>query len=763
MDTFIPASPYSFRPARRSLRPLFLILIALAIYFLYLRLTTPGSPWPLDLASRPSFTFVPNQGQSDSAVRFQTHSLGANFYFTTDSVRLGSAAQLRFLDTAGEQPVEGQALQPGVVNYLAGANPNQWHSNLPTYAGLAYHGIYPGVDLHWQERDGRLVGTFTAEPGANLQQIRWQYEGVTPQLDETTGELRLVGEGRAAVIQTAPAGWQIINGEQIAVPIDYALHEDRVGLVIGRYQLDRPLTLTISLTPQIPYPPHDLVYDIVVDAEGYAYITGATASGDFPITPDALQPTNGGQQKSDAFIAKLSPDGQTLVFSTYLGGSGDDEANGIVIDSAGQVFITGQTNSLDFPVQNPLQPEMAGDWDAFLTKLTADGTTLVYSTYLGGNSIEIGTDIATDSTGNIYVTGSTWSADFPTANAIQASHGGYIDSFVVKYEPDGSTVSYSTYLGGSAREQGLAIAVSQNGDAFITGDTTSVDFPVINAFQPNFQGVVDAFVARLTTNGNILVYSTYLGGNSIEVGHDIVLNNGNDAFVIGHTTSPDFPIVNGFQPGMSGGTEAFIVELTPQGNSLAYSSFLGGSGFDIGYDIALDAYENIYMVGWTNSLDFPVVNAFQPTHTLGNNMDAFAVKLMADGSALVYSTYLGGTQDDNGRTITVDNKNDVYIAGASYSLDFPMTNPIQGNNAGELDAFISKLSTNGSALEYSTYLGGGSAYPAPTDVTVTLPQQTTFTDRWLVYLSGAITLIIGVIWIVQVYHHKTTARSEDHG
>jgi hypothetical protein len=766
MDALISSSAYPFRPLSRSIRPFLLLLLTLVAYLLYRQLTATASSLPVDLSGRPSFTFVPNLGQSDPAVRFQTHSLGTNFYFTENSVRLGGTAQLHFLGTGNGQAIEGQEVQPGVVNYLAGQNPNEWHSNLPTYGSLTYPAFYSGVDLRWQGSDGQLVGTFKAEPGANLQQIRWRYEGITPQLDKTTGELWLVNEaGETAVVQAAPDAWQTINGKQVSVPVHYILvKKGAVELALGSYQRAYPLIIETTVPYFTLYPPNDMGTDITVDDEGYAYVTGGTASGDFPTT-DALQPAIGGLQTSDAFIIKLSPDGQTLIYSTYLGGSGDEQADGIVVDSPGNVFITGLTNSLDFPMQNAWQPEIGGDWDAFVSKLSADGTELVYSTYLGGSFIEHGNDIAIDSSGGIYVTGSTWSNDFPTVNAIQTTHGGDIDEFIFKFTPDGSEVSYSTYLGGSGREQGLGITVSQSGDAYVTGDTTSINFPVVNALQSSLQGIVDAFVARLSAEGNTLIYSTYLGGASIEVGQGIVLGSGDHAFITGSTASPDFPIVNGVQPVMSSPeSEAFIVELNSQGDSIIYSSYLGGSGFDLGDAITLDANENIYLTGRTNSLDFPSVNALQPTMSLGEGyVDAFAAKLTADGSTLAYSTYLGGIIDDSGRGIAVDNESHAYITGSTYSPDFPVANALQANNAGELDAFVSKLSTDGTALDYSTYLGGSSAYPAPTNVTLISKEPSTLIDQWLLYLFGAITLAIGVIWFAQLYHHRTKTYSEDHG
>jgi hypothetical protein len=752
MSTLTAGFRYPFHPTARLIRPLLLLFLALATYFVYLQFTTDRLPF--NLPGRPSFTFVPNRGQSDPAVRFQTHSLGANIYFTEDSVRLGGAAQLHFLGTAAHSTIEGQEIQPGVVNYLAGQNPDQWHSNLPTYGSLAYPGFYSGVDLHWQGRDGRLVGTFTADPGANIQQIRWRYEGITPQLDETTGELWLVNEaGETAVVQAAPAAWQIINGEQMIVPVSYAFAEGgAIGLHIGSYQATYPLMIVLDLDSLISYPPNDAAFDIAVDNEGYVYITGTTYSGDFPVTTDAFQPSIGASQTADAFVTKLSPDGQTLVYGTFLGGSGDDEARGIEIDAAGNLFIGGQTNSFDFPVQNALQPQIGGSWDAFVVKLSADGTTLIYSTYFGGSSTDVSRAIAIDGAANAYFTGDTWSTDFPVMNPIQAAKAGHKDAFVVKLTADGNTIAYSTYLGGSELEQGWAIAVNEMGEAYIAGETASTDFPVVNAFQPTSQDPWDAFVARLSTTGNTLIYSTYLGGERSEGGYGIAVNDSDHAFVVGHTGSPDFPVVNAFQPVMSSlDGEGFVTEFVPAGNNLVYSSYFGGSGSETIQSIALDSNENMYITGRTTSLDFPTFNPIQPALSSGSSVDAFVTRFAVGGSTLAYSTYLGGYPADSGAAITVDGDNYALVTGATHSTDFPLANALQAYNAGGSDAFISKLSINGNIFEFSTYLGGSSAYPGPTHVTVTDINQPVLWDQGLLYLFVGLVITIGGIWLYFAY------------
>jgi hypothetical protein len=509
------------------------------------------------------------------------------------------------------------------------------------------------------------------------------------------------------------------------------------------------------------YPPHDGAADIAIDSEGYIYVTGTTYSGDFPVTANAFQPSIGAFGMADAFIAKFSPDGQTLIYSTYFGGSGDDIVRGIVLDMAGNIVIVGQTNSLNLPLQNALQSKLKGSWDAFVTKLSADGASLIYSTYLGGSSTELGRDIAIDGIGSIYLVGDTWSTDFPILNPVQTTNAGDKDIFITKLTPNGNNMVYSTYLGGSEREQGYALAVNQMGDVYVSGETKSLNFPVINAFQPTFHGIRDAFIVRLSATGSTLIYSTYLGGISSDVSYAIAVDNSNHAFIAGHTSSVDFPIVDGFQPvPASSGAEGFIAELPAEGNDLVYSSYLGGNSYDTIQAIALDSNGNIFLTGWTDSPNFPIVNAIQPELSPGNSVDAFVARLDTGGNTLTYSTYLGGDLDDNGLTLVVDGESRAYLAGSSYSLAFPVINAWQINNAGGLDAFISKLTINGTAFEFSTYLGGSSAYPAPTNVSLTANQQPIGIDRWLLYFFSFVTLVFAIIWLINAYLQVKQLRAD---
>jgi hypothetical protein len=341
---------------------------------------------------------------------------------------------------------------------------------------------------------------------------------------------------------------------------------------------------------------------------------------------------------------------------------------------------------------------------------------LIYSTYLGGSGYDYGFGVALDSAGNAYVTGWTASTDFPTMNPSQPGNGGQYDAFVSKINPAGSALVYSTYLGGSSSDGGQGIAVDAEGNAYITGGTTSTDFPTMNPFQAFLDGSDDAFVTKLNSTGSALIYSTYLGGSGAGSGSGIAVDVSGDAYVTGFTSSTDFPVTPGAFQTKCGGTclgNAFVTKVSPKGSALIYSTYLGGSGVDDGNGggIVVDSAGNAYVTGGTGSNDFPVTpGAFQTTCG-GNNcaypdFDAFVTKLNPSGSALVYSTHLGGSGDDYGWGIGVDGVGNAYVTGRTSSSDFPTKNPFQSALGGGYDAFVSKLNSSGSALIYSTYLGG---------------------------------------------------------
>lgn len=395
----------------------------------------------------------------------------------------------------------------------------------------------------------------------------------------------------------------------------------------------------------------------------------------------------------------------TLSYSTYLGGSGNDLAQSIAVDSSGNSYVTGSTTSFNFPTANPRQSALSGSQDAFVTKLNATGSALVYSTYLGGSGSDGGSGIAVDSSGNAYVTGSTDSTNFPTANPLQPALGGPRDAFVTKLNPSGSALVYSTYLGGSGIDSGADIAVDSSGNAYVTGSTGSPNFPTANPLQPTLGGGFDAFVAKLNAAGSGRLYSSYLGGSGDEFVNGIAVDSTGNAYVTGSTQSTDFPTANPLQSSFGGVRDAFVAKFNANGSTLVYSTFLGGSDDEFGSGVAVDGGGNAYVAGSTRSANFPVAGT-PMQGTIGGGSDAFVTKLNASGSALVYSTFLGGSGDEPSSGIAVTSAGNAFVAGSTSSANFPTVNPLQPGFGGSGDAFVAQLNPAGSALDYSTFLGG---------------------------------------------------------
>ncbi|MCH8267392.1 MAG: SBBP repeat-containing protein, partial [Acidobacteria bacterium] len=387
----------------------------------------------------------------------------------------------------------------------------------------------------------------------------------------------------------------------------------------------------------------DLGEGIAVDSSGNAYVTGNTFSTNFPTaSPTPTGSANSGG--SDAFVTKLNATGDALVYSTYLGGSNDDFGFGIAVDSNGNAYVTGNTNSNDFiPLaifRNDFQTSFAGGAsDAFVTKFNPGGSTIDYSTYLGGSGDDAGESIALDASGNAYVTGETSSVDFPSAGSFQSVLGGLRDVFVTKLNAAGTALVYSTYLGGDDRDVGFGIAVDSSGNAYVTGDTRSTNFPTANALQPGLGGETDPFVTKFNAAGSALVYSTYLGGSDLDSGLAIAVDSSGNAYVAGGTNSTDFPTANPFLVAKVGSFDAFVAKLNAAGSALRYSTFLGGTGEDIGRGIAVDATGNAYVTGNTLSTNFPTVGPFQTNCVGGVDgcADAFVAKIREGQMTIVIS------------------------------------------------------------------------------------------------------------------------------
>jgi len=392
----------------------------------------------------------------------------------------------------------------------------------------------------------------------------------------------------------------------------------------------------------------------------------------------------------DVFVTKINANGSARVFSTYLGGGGMDEGKGIAVDNGGNVYVTGSAGSFDFPMLGAIQGTWGGSGDAFVTKLNGAGS-LVYSTYLGGNAIDEGRGLAVDPAGNAYVVGITFSTNFPTVNPFQAAKGAQQDAFVAKINPGGTAWVYATYLGGNAVDEGYGIAADATGNAYVTGYTGSTNFPLQSPIRVSNLATVDAFVTKLNAAGSALVYSTYLGGSGTDYGTAIAVDSSGSAYVTGVAGSNDFPVVNAMQPNLAVADDAFVAKFNPSGSALVYSTYLGGGSEDQAYALAIDQAGNAWVTGRTNSSDFPLTTPIQATRFA---FDIFVTEINAAGSARLFSTFLGGTGSESGRGIAVDRLGNIHVAGETISTDFPVVNAIQQTNGGgavSQDAFVLQL------------------------------------------------------------------------
>ena len=610
----------------------------------------------------------------------------------------GAVLKMKLVGANPAPHVGGLRELPGKVNYFIGNDPKQWRTNVPTYAEVKYGSVYPGVDLAYYGNQQQLEYDFIVTPGAGPRVIKLAFEGVEKTQVDEGGDL-VLRTANGEIRQHKPIAYQEVGGAKREIASRYVIQgTDQVGFEVAEYDAARPLVID----PVLDYSTYlggggfDSGVGIAVDPARNAYVMGVTNSSDFP-TMNPLQPASGGS--IDTFVAKLNPAGSALVYSTYLGGGGTDFGNSIAVDSAGNAYVTGNTNSSNFPTANSFQPTNSGAYDAFVTKLNAAGSALVYSTYLGGSGFDRGDGITVDSAGNAYVAGDTLSTDFPTASPLQPALGGgenYGDAFVTKLNASGSALVYSTYLGGNGDEVGNGIAVDASGNAYVTGPTSG-NFPTTaGAFQPVHHGSLDAFAAKLNSAGSSLLYSTYLGGSNYDNGLSIAADSSGNAYVVGWTDSTDFPTASPLQPAYGGSSDTFVAKLNPAGSALVYSTYLGGSGSDLpGVGIPIDTAGNVYVTGFTNSTDFPVVNPLKAVNSgdcYGQPcFDAFIAKLNSTGSVLVYSTYFGGTSDDFGLGIALDSSGNPYITGATYSTDFPTANALQPAYGGGSDGLVAKL------------------------------------------------------------------------
>jgi len=589
----------------------------------------------------------------------------------------------------------------GRVSYFNGSDRSKWRTDVETFERVAFSDVYPGIDMVYYGNQRELEYDFVVAPGRDASAIALNFDGAdTAAIEVETGDM-LLTVGGSTIRQKKPFSYQESNGTRVEVESRYVARDDgTIGFEVGEYDPTRPLTIDPVLTysTYLGGGNSDVVgsfdYDrvIAVDSAGNAYIAGETASADFPTTVGSFDiGANGGR---DVFVTKLNPAGTALVYSTFIGGSAGESAFSVAIDGSGNAYLTGETASDNFPTTVGAFDTTRSGTDAFVTKLDATGSVLLYSTFLGGSGDDFGVGIAADSSGNAYVAGYTPSTNFPTTTgAFDTSYNLGGDLFMTKVNPTGSALVYSTYVGGSSEELPTGLAVDSAGNAFIAGETLSANFPTTTgAFDTGFGGNADGFVTKINPAGTALVYSTFLGGTADDSIQSIAIDGVGSAYVAGLTGSTNFPVsANPYDATYNGGmTDAFASKLDASGAALAFSTYLGGALDETAHGIAVDSSLRAHVTGTTASTNFPVTSDGYDTSANGDT-DAFLATFDAAGGALFYSTYFGGASVDSGSGIAIGPSGDVFLAGFTLSSNFPTTAGAFDTTYAFFDVFIARF------------------------------------------------------------------------
>ncbi len=640
--------------------------------------------------------FIENRGQLDQQVEYYLQGRDKTLYFTPTGLTIVLTEAISDADTSERWVVKldflggsarpiGQAPTETLVSYFRGPR-DQWQVGLPTYAQLIYPDLWPGIDLVYTLQDSQLKYQFIIQPGTDPAHIRLAYRGTTAVRLSPAGQLE-VSTPLGSFHDAVPYAYQLVNERQMPVNVAYSpITEatDRTyeyGFRLGEYDPTRPLVLdpaVIIYAGFIGGSQRDNGYSIAVDAAGYAYVTGETRSvADFPavVGPDLSH--NGGPYNGDAFIAKVKADGSGLVYAGFIGGTGEDYGYGIAVDTNGYAYVTGYTESSDFPsTSGAYDTSYNSGGDAFVAKVKADGTGLVYATYIGdtvsSSTSDSGADIAVDNVGNAYV----------LVNTSFGPSGGS-DTSVVKLNVAGSASVYDWYIGGSSDEDGDSLTIDATGYAYVTGYTESSDFPAtLGAYDPSYNGGRDAFVAKVKADGTGLVYATYIGDvvspTTIDLGTGIAVDNVGNVYVLVNTSLGPF-----------GGYDTSAVKLNVAGSALVYNLYIGGSSFDYGNDLALDNQGRVYLAGETTSTNFPTTN--WPPHSYHAPQEAFVARVEADGSGLMYAGFLTG-EGSSSAGIALDGSNNAYVTGTNWNGDdfAALVGPDMSAN-GERDVFVMKV------------------------------------------------------------------------
>jgi hypothetical protein len=616
-----------------------------------------------------------SQLRSQEGVRVtpQTHTLPNSQTQTQNYQRV--ILQQEFVGSNHVTP-EGREKLSWCSNFFYGNDTSKWNTNVPNYQEIVYYNIYDGIDLKYYSNRAGFKYDLIVQPGAEVGQIRIRMNGAERLSLEDPTELRFETKFKDVFDRDLKI-YQTLDGVKKEIDGNFKIIDNNeYGFEISD---DYNKTEILVIDPLLEYSTFigggstEYCNDISVDGSGNAVITGFTYSSTFPTTNGSYNTTK--NKKYDCFVTKLSNNGSNLVYSTFIGGADSDYASAIKLDSKGVAYITGQTSSSNFPItENVFNDTLAGDWDVFVLKLNAMGSGLFYSTFIGGSAFDRSWDLDIDASGYVFVTGDTTSIDFPViSDSFDTVKNSSSDCFVLKLNRTGQKLIYSTFLGGELVDIAYGIVVDKLGCAYITGMTDSLDFPMSgNAMDTIRNGTYDGFASKLNKTGKGLVYSTYIGGDDLDAGQAITLKSNNCAVITGNTSSSNFPVTSGANDtDYDGLDDGFVLILNQTGQKTIYSTFIGGDSIDISYDICLDDAENIYITGQTVSSDFPVTS--DAYNNILNGYDIFLTKLTPQLSNIIYSTFIGGSLSDKGTAITLDSFNSVYVIGETSSSTFPTT------------------------------------------------------------------------------------------
>lgn len=702
-DRYTRRSPLAGEPIKPSWLVINYLLILAAMVSGLTGCTTFDTPFlsmahePVLLASpnrKQEAAFEPNRGQAHPGIRYLSRTERTTYFLTHNELLLApdqdtpETIRLRFSDAEHTAKIEMLARKPGNTNYLQGTNPSNWITDVPHFERLRYKDISPGIDIEFYGKQGAVAFDYLLSPGSDPTSIRLAFANIS-YLAISNGKL-VAHHPDGQLIFDTPHIYQDGIGGRTTIPGNFIVtSKTEAGFRVEQYDTDN----TLVIDPLITWSSYaggnakEHASAIALDADDNIYLTGTTNSLDFPLA-FPFQSTLG--TGLSAHIMKFDAVTHDLVYSTYIGDN-VQETRAIVVDSSAQVTIGGSTASNTWPVMNAIQATKGGLIDAFVTSLNSTGNGLVFSTYLGGIDIDRVRAMAIDTDNRIYLTGPTASEDFPLAAAWQTSKQGHIDTWVARLNTAGTQLEYSTYLGGTGNDYGAGIVADAAGNATITGLTSSTNFPVSGAVQENNNGGNDIYVTQLDSTGS-LAWSTYFGGSENDLGNAITLTPAGDILVAGQTVSTDIAVTNAIQASSNGSFEILLLQLDGTGSTVKLSTYLGGSAGDSAAAVAVDSNNTAFLTGTTTSPDFPLVQAVQTIYG-GDPVDAFITRIDLTSPGLIYSSFLGGNDEDRGRAITLDQDGDVWVTGLTRSTNFPTVLPWQATNAGQTDVFLTKINT----------------------------------------------------------------------